>query len=243
MQTVQVTRYITPFREGGSMPGLMEADDEGLYVVKFSGAGQGRLALVAEVIGALTAKALGFLVPDLVIAHLDIRLAAAEPDPDIQDLLKSSGGSNLGVDFLPGSLPFAMPVSASFASDLVWFDALITNVDRTVKNPNLLLWQKKTWLIDHGAALIAHHRMAPLIEAVDLPFPQIADHILLPFATSIRASHERLSSILDRSMLTKIVSEVPEDWFVNHSPEDYIEYLTARIKSGAFALEAERART
>jgi len=157
LRRVAATRYVTPFREGGSLPGLVEADDDGLYVLKFRGAGQGRKALVAEVVAGELARALGFAVPELVAATVDPALGRAEPDPEIQDLLTASEGTNLGVDFLPAALPFspaAEPqVDGDLAADVVWFDALVTNVDRTAQNPNLLWWHGRLWLIDHGAAL------------------------------------------------------------------------------------------
>lgn len=242
MRTVRVTRYVTPLREGGSLPGLVEADDDGLYVLKFRGAGQGTLALVAEVIAGECARALGFPVPELVFVDLDTRLAGAEPDPDIQNLIKSSAGINLGVDFLPGSLPFAPPVSRQFAADVVWFDALVTNVDRTPKNPNLLTWQNRIWLIDHGAAFMAQHREESLSDAARMAFPLIRDHVLLPFAGSVRESHDRLSSILDAGTLEEIAAMVPPDWFEGHDAVAYREFIMQRLRSGAFAEEADRVR-
>src|SRR5687767_5305686 len=152
LRTVTATRYVTPLREGGSLPGLVEADDDGLYVVKFRGAGQGPLALVAELIAGELARALGLRVPEIVLAEVDPVLARAEPDPEIQELIEASGGRNLGSDFLPGALPFtaAAGIEAGWAADVVWFDALVTNVDRTPRNPNLLCWHGDVWLIDHG---------------------------------------------------------------------------------------------
>src|SRR6185312_2462710 len=168
VRRVAATRYVTPLREGGSLPALVEADDDGLYVVKFQGAGQGRKALVAEVVAGELARALDLLVPELVVAYVDPELGRAEPDPEIQDLLVASAGPNLGVDFLPGSLPFnaaADPaVDPDLAADIVWFDALVTNVDRTARNPNLLWWHGRLWLIDHGAALYFHHAAQPELE-------------------------------------------------------------------------------
>src|SRR3954466_7644461 len=162
LRTVTATRYVTPLREGGSLPGLVEADDDGLYVLKFRGAGQGPRALVAEVICGELARALGLPVPEQVLVELDPALGAAEPDPEIQDLIAASPGVNLGVDFLPGSLAFAPPclelVTPARAAEVVWFDALVTNVDRTPRNPNLLSWHGQIWLIDHGAALYLQHQ-------------------------------------------------------------------------------------
>src|SRR6188508_302751 len=161
LRRVTATRYVAPLREGGSLPGLVEADDDGLYVVKFRGAGQGPAALVAEVLAGELARALGLTVPELVLAELDPELPRAEPDVEIQELLVASAGTNLGVDFLPGALPFTPAAADGFdparAADVVWFDALVMNVDRTPRNPNLLVWHGRTWLIDHGAALYVHH--------------------------------------------------------------------------------------
>src|SRR3954447_26186690 len=159
LRTVTATRYVTPLREGGSMPGLVEADDDGMYVTKFRGAGQGEKALEAEVVAGELARALGLPVPELVVVDVDVALAAAEPDPEIQDLIQASPGMNLGMDFLPGALPYTAgtPVDPALAADIVWFDTLVTNVDRTHRNPNLLVWGKRIWLIDHGAAFFRQH--------------------------------------------------------------------------------------
>ena len=165
LRTVSATRYVTPLNEGGSLPGLVEADDDGLYVLKFRGAGQGPKALVAEVIAGELARALGLRVPELVLVELDPLLGRAEPDPEIQELLLASAGLNLGVDYLPGSLTFnpaaGLPPTAELAARVVWFDALVTNVDRTPQNPNILVWHRALWLIDHGAALYFHHAPVP----------------------------------------------------------------------------------
>src|SRR6267378_2023393 len=165
LRRIQATRYVTPLREGGSLPALVEASDDGLYVLKFRGAGQGRKALVAEVVAGELARALGFAVPELALVELDPALGQAEPDPEIQDLLLASAGLNLGVDFLPGALPFnpaAGPAPApELAADVVWLDALVTNVDRTARNTNLLVWHGRLWLIDHGASLYFHHAAEP----------------------------------------------------------------------------------
>jgi len=247
LRRVNATRYVTPLREGGSLPALVEADDDGLYVLKFRGAGQGRRALVAEVIAGELARALGFLVPELVLADLDPVLGRAEPDPEIQDLLVASAGLNLGVDFLPGSLPFN-PASrhepgADLAANIVWLDTLITNVDRTAKNPNLLWWHDRLWLIDHGAALYFHHAPAPGPAHARTRFPAIADHVLLPYTSSIREADERLASRVDQDLLESIVVAVPDEWLGGDDRRIYVEYLRQRLAEPRdFVEEAEQAR-
>ena len=194
LRTVTATRYVTPLREGGSLPAIVEADDDGLYVLKFRGAGQGPKALAAEIVAGELARDLGLPVPELVLIEVDPALGAAEPDPEIQELINASAGINLGVDFLPGSLPYdpTDPPDADLAADVVWLDALITNVDRTPRNPNLLRWHRNLWLIDHGASLYAFHGPDPLARARGA-FPAIRDHVLLPAASSIAAADERLA--------------------------------------------------
>jgi hypothetical protein len=246
LRDVLATRYVIPLREGGSLPGLVEADDDGLYVVKFRGAGQGPRALVAEVIAGELARHLGLLVPELVQIELDPTLGAAEPDPEIQDLLAASTGGNLGVDFLPGALPFTpggrFEPGPELAANIVWLDALITNVDRTPRNPNLLLWHGRLWLIDHGAALYLQHAGLVPADHAERPFPLISEHVLLGHAGSILSAHRRLAPRVDRDVLDRIASLVPPEWFVGDGPEIYSEYLTRRAQSGGFAEEAERAR-
>jgi hypothetical protein len=245
---VAATRYVTALREGGSMPGLVEADDDGLYVLKFRGAGQGPLALVAEVIVGELARALGFLVPQLVRLDLDPVLGRAEPDPEIQELILASGGINVGIDFLPGSLAYTPsgPVQpdADLAADVVWLDALLTNVDRSPANPNLLVWHQQMWLIDHGAALYLQHGGLRPAEQATRAFPQIADHVLLPRAGSILEADERLSPRAERGLLQHVVALVPSEWFVGDPAEAYVEYLERRLQPPrAFAREAERVRS
>ena len=248
LRSVAAIRYVTPLREGGSLPGLVEADDDGLYVVKFRGAGQGLHALVAEVIVGELARRLGLLVPELVEVELDPVLGAAEPDPEIQDLITGSAGSNLGVDFLPGSLPYTpggpFTPDMRLAADIVWLDALTTNVDRTPRNPNMLIWHERLWLIDHGAALYLQHGGLDPAEHFDRPFPLIAEHVLLPRAASILEAHERLAPGVDGAALEQVVSLVPPDWLagIGEVPEVYVDYLRRRAGCGAFAAEAERAR-
>jgi hypothetical protein len=248
LRHVRATRYVTPLREGGSLPGLVEADDDGLYVAKFRGAGQGARALVAEVIVGELARALELLVPELVGVELDARLGAAEPDPEIQELIAASDGLNLGVDFLPGALPYT-PASAwqpttELAADVVWLDALTTNVDRTPRNPNLLLWHERLWLIDHGAALYHQHRGLDPEADARRPFAPIASHVLLPRAGSIADADRRLRPRLDRQTLSWAVGLVPDEWLAGgDSAALYADYLECRLRDGGFAEEAERART
>jgi hypothetical protein len=238
LRTVTATRYVTPLREGGSLPAIVEADDDGLYVCKFRGAGQGPKALAAEIVAGELARGLGLPVPELVLVELDPALAAAEPDPEIQDLIVASAGLNLGVDFLPGALPYTPtePPDAEMAADVVWFDALVTNVDRTPRNPNLLRWHKNLWLIDHGASLYAFHGADPLSRARG-GFPPIRDHVLLPAAGSIADADQRLAERADPGEAAALV---PEGWA---DGQPYAEYLTARLESPReFTREAEDAR-
>ena len=247
LRTVAATRYVMPFREGGSLPGLVEASDDGLYVVKFRGAGQGPKALVAEVVAGELGRALGFNVPELVVIDLDPGFANAEPDQEIQDLLKRSDGANLGVDFLPGALAFnpaagSLP-DASLAADIVWFDALVTNVDRTAKNTNLLMWHKQLWLIDHGASLYFHHAPVRTPGDARTPFPLIADHVLLPFSGSIREADARLAPRVTPTLLTEVADAIPREWLDDGAVQTYVTYLERRIaEPREFVAEAERAR-
>jgi heat shock protein HspQ len=249
LREVRATRYVTPLREGGSMPGLVEADDDGLYVVKFRGAGQGVKVLIAEIVVGEIARALGLRVPELVLLDLDPQLAAAEPDPEIQELVKASGGRNAALDFLPGALPFSpaapIGVDAELAAAVVWLDALTLNVDRTPRNPNMLIWHEQLWLIDHGAALYRHH--APTWPGdADKAFPQIADHALLPFAGSILDADEALADRLPPETLAAIAAAVPDEWLGDDpapARADYLTFLTARLQGPrGFAAEAEEAR-
>lgn len=249
------TRYVTPLREGGSLPGLVEADDDGLHVVKFRGAGQGPRVLVAEWLAGCLARALGLPVPEIVGIEVDAHLGDAEPDEEIHDLVRASGGLNLGLDFLPGALPFnpaARPdVDPEMAADVVWLDGLVTNPDRTVANPNLLVWHGRVWLIDHGAALYVHHTWRDPDEHARRPFERIVDHVLLPYASSILVADARLAPRLDPGLIASIVSEVPDAWL----PDDprigaaaeqrvaYRRYLERRLAAPRpFVQEAERAR-
>jgi len=258
MRTVVATRYVTPLREGGSLPGLVEADDDGLYVVKFRGAGQGPRALVAEWIAGELGRAIGLTVPDLVGIEVDAALGDAEPDEEIHDLVQASGGLNLGMDFLPGALAFNRAVASSgasidpdFAADAVWLDALVTNPDRTVQNPNLLLWHGRLWLIDHGAALYIHHTWRDPDEHARRPFERIRDHVLLPFAGSIEAADGRHAGRIQAALLAELVDALPDAWLpgdpVAGGADDqraaYVRYVMRRLEAPrSFVEGAERAR-
>ncbi|MGI8429814.1 MAG: HipA family kinase [Solirubrobacteraceae bacterium] len=246
LRAVAATRYVTPLREGGSLPGIVEADDDGIYVAKFRGAGQGLRALVAEVIVGELARRLGLLVPELVNLEMDPALGLAEPDPEIQALILASAGSNLGVDFLPGALTYSPGAGwtpdGGLAAAIVWLDALVTNVDRAARNPNLLIWHGRLWLIDHGAALYQHHRGLLPAEHAGAGFPQISEHVLLERADSIFEAHARLAPQVDRRMLDEVVALVPRGWLIGEDPRVYAEYLTRRIQLRSFVEEAERAR-
>ena len=242
------TRYVQPLREGGSLPAVVDTDSGGLFVVKFRGAGQGAKALVAELVGGEIARAVGLRVPEIVLIDLDPEMARAEPDPEIQDLIRASGGVNVGLDYLPGSLPFVPhrdeAPDPAFAADVVWLDAYLTNVDRTPRNPNLLRWHGRIWLIDHGAALYLQHAgLDPLLHA-RRPFPQIADHVLLPFAESIEAAEARLAPRLSEARIAEILGAVPEAWLEGTGADAYVEYLTRRLEAPRlFGREADAARS
>ena len=246
LRTVAATRYVTPLREGGSLPALVEADDDGLYVLKFRGAGQGRKALVAEVVAGELARALGFPVPELALVELDPALGRAEPDPEIQDLLGASAGTNLGVDFLPEALAFSPAVDEvepAFAAELVWLDAFVTNVDRTPQNPNLLVWHGRIWLIDHGAALYFHHGAAHPTDHARGRFESIRDHVLLPFAASVAEADDRLAPQVTRELLARVTAAVPDAWLDGDDRTVYVDYLSTRLEEPrAFVAEAELAR-
>ncbi|MBA9007049.1 HipA family kinase [Thermomonospora cellulosilytica] len=214
---VTATRYVAPLREGGSLPGLVEADDLGTYVMKFTGAGQGRKALVAEIIAGELARRLGFRVPDLVVIDLDPVIARHEPDPDVQDLLKASVGWNLGVDFLPGSLgydPLGWTADPDLASRLLWLDAFIGNVDRSWRNPNLLVWHGRVWLIDHGASLYFHHAWANAAKLVLRPY-DVDDHVMVPYATRLKDAEEELLPRITGDLLDEVTALVPDAWLAD----------------------------
>ena len=249
-RTVTATRYVTPLREGGSLPAVIEADDDGLYVVKFRGAGQGTKALIAELVAGELARAAGLPIPRIVFVALDAELGRSEPDAEIQDLIRASAGTNLGLDYLPGSVtfdPLAERVDADLASAIVWFDAYITNVDRTPRNANLLVWHRRPWLIDHGAALYFHHNLASPVDVSRKPFPLIADHVLLPYADALEAADARLSAAITPAVIADIVATIPDDWLVDgdvaSQRQAYVDYLVNRLQAPrAFFEEAVRAR-
>lgn len=256
---VQVLRYVTPLREGGSLPAIVEADDDGMYVVKFRGAGQGPKALVAELIAASLGRALGLPVPEPVLVDLDLALGLAEPDPEIQGLLERSVGLNMGLDYLPGSLPLGVAdtagISPELAADVVWFDAFLQNVDRTPRNPNLLLWHRKLWLIDHGAALYTQHSwsndLAAVVAGAGGRFPAVRDHVLLKVAGPIPEADARLVPHLTSPVIAGAVATVPDALLEGvapfETPEDhraaYRAYLDARLREPRLWVEtAEEAR-
>jgi len=228
LERVTVTSYLTPLREGGSLPAVVEADNLGTYVLKFRGAGQGPLALVAEIICAGLARALGFRVPELALAWLDPKIAASEPDQEIQELLSASEGLNLAVDFLPGSAgfdPLGWTVDEGFASELLWLDALTLNVDRTWRNPNLLVWHGDIWLIDHGAALYFHHDWS----RADPAKPYDArNHVVQGRATKLAEAHDKLAALVTPGLLAEVTASVPEQWWGERGADAYIGQLVKR---------------
>ncbi len=255
LRTSQVTRYVTPLREGGSLPALVEADDDGLYVLKFRGAGQGPKALIAELVAGEIGRLLGLPVPEIVFLNLDPAIGRSEPDSEIRSLVQASAGLNLGLDFLPGSLPYTpatrLPIDPAIASAVVWFDAYITNIDRTVRNTNLLIWHKELWLIDHGAALYVHHRWGDYLSHSQSPFPAIKDHVLLPQASQLEAASTRLLPLLTPDALAAIVAAIPAVWLgdeaqfatTDEQRAAYLAYLLSRADATPiFVEEAIRAR-
>jgi len=250
LRTITTTRYVTPLREGGSLPAIVEADDDGLYVLKFRGAGQGVHALVAELIAGEIARRIGLPVPEIVFAELDPDLARTEPDPEIQALIRASAGLNLALDYLPGATMFDPLIDrpdALLASSIVWFDALVSNVDRTARNPNLLMWHRRLWLIDHGAALYFHHAGGDFRSRSGDPFARIGDHVLLPLATALAQADAALAPQLDELTLRAIAALVPTEWLGDDAPgrrDAYVDYLKARLQAPRhFVAEAQRARS
>jgi hypothetical protein len=248
LRTVSATRYVTPLREGGSLPAIVEADDDGMYVLKFRGAGHGSKALIAELVAGEIARALGLLVPEIVFMELDPDLARTEADPEIRDLIKASAGLNLALDYLPGSVtfdPVAEKPDASVASSILWFDAYVTNVDRTPRNTNILVWHKRLWLIDHGAALFFHHTWDNYLARSRDPFPQIRDHVLLQFATSLSEVDSDMAARVTPEAISRIVGLIPEEWLLDDPSsgsgsrrrDGYMEYLTKRLELPRIFLE------
>jgi hypothetical protein len=255
MRTVTATRYVTPLREGGSLPAIVEADDDGLYVVKFRAAGQGAKALVAELVSGELARAAGLRVPEIVRVEVGPELGRNEPDSEIRDLLKGSVGENIGLDYLPGSITFdpvaGPPPTAAEASEIVWLDAFVSNVDRTPRNSNLLTWHRNLWLIDHGASLYFHHAWERAQDADVSPFPMVKHHVLLPWASDVRAAGDRLAPRLSPHVLARVLDQVPDAWLGGEPrfawPAEqraaYVEHLRRRLEAAPiFVAEAERAR-
>lgn len=255
VRTVGATRYVTPLREGGSLPAIVEADDLGTYVLKFRGAGQGPRVLIAELIAGEMARFLGLPVPEIVFVEVDPVLGRSEPDPEIQALIQASGGLNLALDYLPGSIAFdpllAPPPGSDLASAIVWFDALTTNVDRTARNTNMLLWHRQLYLIDHGAALFFHHSWNNYLERSRSPFQQIREHVLLPVAADIAGADAVLAPRLTEEVVSAIVNLVPDGWLRDvqefDSPDAvrgaYVSYLLRRLQAPRpFVQEALNAR-
>lgn len=254
LRLVNVTRYVMPLREGGSLPALAEADDGFNYVLKFKGAGQREKALIAELLGGELARRLGFKVPELVFANLDEAFGRSEGDEEIQDLLKSSQGLNLALHFLSKAMTFdpgASQVDEYLASRIVWFDAWITNVDRTFRNTNLLIWNKELWLIDHGAAFLFHHSWDNWQKHALSPFAVIKDHVLLPKATQLEKVNEEMRALITPSLITEVVNILPDEWILasrdtetaEEAREVYSSFLVKRLEnSEVFLTEADHAR-
>ncbi len=255
IRTVAASRYVTPLREGGSLPAIIEADDDGMYVLKFRGAGQGSKALIAELLAGEIGRLAGLPIPEIVFVELPAELARTEPDPEIQSLIRASAGLNIALDYLPGSVTFdplvAVP-DTRLASCIVWFDAFVCNVDRTVRNVNMLMWHRQLWLIDHGAALYFHHAWNRDDRHALDPFALIKEHVLLGYASALADVDAQMAALLPPDRLASIVESIPETWL----PEDpgfagrggqrqaYLNYFTSRLQSSSvFVQEAIRART
>lgn len=255
MRTVRATRYVTPLREGGSLPAVVEADDDGLYVLKFRGAGQGPGALVAELIAGETARAMGLPVPEIVFVELDPVLGRSEPDFEIQSLVRNSGGLNIALDFLPGALVFdaaqALHVPSELASRIVWLDAFVANVDRTARNTNLMVWHRQLYLIDHGAAFYFQHNWSTYEDHAESPFKLIKDHVLLQAAGNLAEADRYAHGVLSSTVLRGIIDVIPDDWLGTpgqiESPQAcrdvHLRFMERRLAaSGTFLEEAQRAR-
>jgi len=255
LRTVCATRYVTPLREGGSLPAVVEADDDGLYVLKFRGAGQGAKALIAELVAGEIARAAGLTVPEIVFVELDAELARTEPDAEIQELIRASEGLNLALDYLPGSIafdPLVQPVSADLASAIVWLDAFCMNPDRTARNTNLLVWHRRVWLIDHGAALYFHHNWADADTTSQSAFTRIKDHVLLKFASRLPETDASMMARITPDLIGDIVHAIPAAWLAGEpafadasaNRAAYTKLLLRRLQSPrAFVEEAIRARS
>ncbi len=253
IRTVNVTRYVTPLREGGSLPAIAEADDGFLYVLKFRGAGQGPRALIAELIGGEIARAIGLKIPEIVFANLDEAFGRTEPDEEIQDLLKASTGSNLALHYLSGAITFDPAITIVdplLASKIVWLDCFLMNVDRTPRNTNMLIWHKELWLIDHGAALYFHHSWHNWRDQAKRPFEQVRDHVLLPYATELDAVDAQFREVLTPGRIRSIIDTIPSGWLsgeqtfdtVDEHRQAYTEFLASRIGNSAiFIKEAQHA--
>lgn len=253
IRPVNVSRYVTPLREGGSLPAIVEADDDFLYVLKFRGAGQGPKALIAELIGGELARLLGFRVPEIVFAGLDECFGRMEGDQEIQDLLKASEGLNLGLHYLSGAITFdslVNKVDERLSSEIVWLDCFITNVDRTARNTNMLMWHKELWLIDHGASFYFHHSDQNPEEQAKRPFVQVKDHVLLASATKLPEVDEDFRKLLSQEKIQSIVSLIPEEWLQDRAYESaeeqrqiYRSFLETRLAhTHIFIKEAQNAR-
>lgn len=253
IRTAHVTRYVTPLREGGSLPAIVEADDGFLYVLKFRGAGQGVKALIAELIGGEIARTLGLRVPEIIFANVDPAFGRTEPDEEIQDLLKFSEGLNLALHYLSGAISFdptVVKVDALLASQIVWLDCFITNVDRTARNTNMLMWHKELWLIDHGACLYFHHSWDNWEEQAKGPFTVIKDHVLLPWASELEKVDKEFCAILTPELIHSIVALIPREWLIdnnegplNEKRKVYEQFLVTRLShSIIFVKQAQDAR-
>ena len=255
IRSVNVTRYVTPLREGGSMPAIAEADDQFLYVLKFRGAGQGTKALIADLIGGEIARTLGLKIPEIVFATLDSAFGRTEPDEEIQDLLKASVGLNFGIHYLSGAITFdptVTKVDPLLASKIVWLDCLLLNVDRTCRNTNMLLWYKELWLIDHGASLYFHHSWQQWQEKAQAPFALIKDHVLLAAASELDAVDKEFRALLTDEVINDILSLVPDEWLkggdapfatTQEHRQAYAQFLITRIAhSQTFVKAAQDAR-
>ena len=254
IRTITASRYVTPLREGGSLPAIIEADDDGLYVLKFRGAGQGPKALIAELLAGEIGRLAGLAIPEIVFVVLPPDLARTEPDAEIQSLIGASGGLNLALDYLPGSVtfdPLVYQPDAQLASAVVWFDAFVCNVDRSARNVNMLMWHRRLWLIDHGAALYFHHAWTRRDQHAQTPFPLIKDHVLLKFASRLGEADAEMRARMLIDRIADIVELVPDAWLADdpgfeskaQQRHAYLNYFTARLAaSDVFVKEALRAR-